>query len=63
MSKDKISKCKNVEEKKSKYQNVKTLGIQNKLRGPPPPSQNISHTLGPFGLKFSGMSDPGEKRF
>ncbi len=28
MPNDKISKCKNAEEKKSKDQNVKTLGIQ-----------------------------------
>ena len=30
---------------------------------PPPPSEIFFHTPGPFGLKFSGMSDPGEKRF
>jgi len=29
----------------------------------PPSSQNISHKLGSFGLKFSGMSDPGEELF
>ncbi len=28
----KISKCKNIEEKKSKYQNSKTLGIRNNLK-------------------------------
>jgi hypothetical protein len=28
----KISKDKNIEKKKSKYQNVKTLGIRNNLR-------------------------------
>ncbi len=32
MPKDKISKCKNVEEKKSKNQNFKILGIRNSLR-------------------------------
>ncbi len=59
-----MSKYKNIEEKKSKYQNIKTWGYSKQLKGtPPPPSQNISDTLGPFGLKFSGMSDPGEKRF
>ena len=29
----------------------------------PSPSEKTFHTSGSFGLKFSGMSDPGEKRF